>query len=455
MKNIWILFFCFIVTQLNAQIELYDLSTKNVLKVEMNTTRTPELYQEQWEALIAEDGEPFFCRKITNDSEIEEIWLRRPSDTSFFWNVYHIKKVEGRNKRNLEMVFEKTILDEHTFTEALTHEDYHTFFKIKRINSNTLFVLPDSMYIVENKQGKINKTNFFKLLPSGDTIVVRDFKITNHQIDQMDNWSKQTKTVRRPESNYRSGKYDVLSERKIYYQDSFMREPYYEIVPSLVKVNGKEMTHEGNEKAFEERRQAIMESTGGSIGYDSFYDIIATHFLKRYYNSTYFFEIMVRNADEKEILKTRLFNDYVIKILRFKDKAFYYGRFHSDGHWMDESRSFQVKKSAFSENMERITKTGKTKEVNGYLCDEYKMEIASKVKYYYVTEELPFIDYFISPYTFPGFVLRIEEDFDEIGHVVFEYDVKKVDYPAHFLEFTKKGQKKMGIKFNYLSPLNK
>ena len=454
MKNIWLIF-CFSFTQLNAQIDFEGISIPDALKVDSKTTKTSEWTEENHcISLIAEDGEPFFSRIKSDSSDEEEIWLRQESDSSVVWNVYAIKKVEGRTKRDLFMKFHKTQLDGNTYREELIQEHRQISKEVQRIDTNTTFTLPDSIYAVKSKKAEGEVIKYYKLLPSGDTTLIGQIKISNSQMDHMNNWSEQTKTAQRFRSNNFEIEYDIQSNRKIYYRDSFKREQYYEIIPSSLIVNGQKMTYEDNKKAFEKRKKTEFEATGASIGYDLQYKIIDRYFYKRYFNSKYFFEVEIPDIIEKKILEKRLFTDISINILGLHNQEFYSGRLHYN-RWFDKTRSFQQMKTYLSEKMESLTKTGKTKEVNGYKCDEYKMLIDSKERFYYVTEELPFIDYFMSNYTFPGFVLRIEEHFDQVGQVIFECDVKKVNYPAHYLEFTKKGQEKLGIKFNYLSQLYK
>ena len=449
MKNIWLIL-CFAFAQLNAQIDLDANAVQDILKVDSKIIDAFGRVEKHEVSLIAADGEPFFARVTSSSMDGEELWLRQESDTTLSWNVYTIKKISGKIKRDLSMRYHKSKLEDQSYRETFIQKDQNLSRKVLAIDGNTTFTLPDSIYSLKRQNENGAETSYYKLHPSGDTTLLGRVLKSNDKVDHKGNWLEQRETIQRLLPNNSETEEMLRHSRKIRYRDSFELEPYFEIVPSLLQVNGQEMTYEDNEKAFEARKKAELEATGGSISYDTQYKIINQYFHKRYFSSEYLFEIELADVVEKKILEKRLFTDISLNVLNLHSQEFYAGRLHHN-RWFDKSRSFQEMKANLSEKVDEVTKTGKTREVNGYECDEYKMVIDGQERFYYVTEALPFIDYFMSSYPFPGFVLRIEASFDQVGHVVFECDVKAVGYPAHYLELTKKGQEKLGIKFNYLS----
>lgn len=421
-------------SQVRLDIETKNLS--NILSMEYQTfyINTDTFISSENVLYYDGKGNLVFHYEYDYHSDETKHWIKKSDVSHNHFDIY--------TKGEKDSFFSKKQLNDSTFqTEIFNQESYiqTSIF----LNSNTILNLPDST-IVEMKFDSLHNLANAKLTKkNGEIGSIYEYETLD--FDKKGNWTKRIETFVSNKDTYK-----FLKKRKIKYADEYEISTYFELTIDTALLDGQlildpEILNPSPDgKAIDFDDEEAMKRS-------DIYNAYQRLFHQKYFNKDYFMVFSTNKKGYTEVLNERLLYYYPAYVFDVANKRNFKGRTKSN-RWFDKTEIFnrlEQTESPPSPTENRI-------QINGYNCREYsKTNLLGKTDKYFVTEELPFINYCDFTFTLPGFVIKSERYIPILGETKLVVDIKKCGYPFHFLEFLKELNEKFGTKIIYLQKSEK
>lgn len=167
---------------------------------------------------------------------------------------------------------------------------------------------------------------------------------------------------------------------------------------------------------------------------------------RKYFNKDYFFDFNFSEKDELEVLENRFYGTSSTRVIDLRNNRYFEGRTSSE-RWFDKTSKYKTLERLEAEP----TPTDEWADINGYRCRAYTRKNArGREEVFYVTEELPFVNYFEFTCRLPGFVMKSTRNISDWGEVTVVVGIEAADYPFRFLEFMDGLNDRFGTEIQYL-----
>lgn len=361
-------------------------------------------------------------------------WLKQLNASDQIYNIY----TDGAKESHFSIESNDSAY-QFEFFDNDSDQKLDIFIDTEKIQTRS-----DSVII----EGQFNDRGYFSQIKhkdtSGNAFFVMNLETLTY--DEKGNW-----TSRIIKNNSRGKTYTYLKKRKINYADEYKITKYLELeIDSLIMdqqlIVDPELLNPDSIERFANSRdeEAIREQK-------FIYESALRLFYKKYFNDDYFFNFSFSENETKQVLNERLLKHLKTFVFDIKNKRFYRGRTNSK-RWFDKTGSF----NRMQEMESPPTITDKRLQINGYNCSEYvRLKPTGEKEIYYVTEELPFINYADFTFKLPGFILKSTRHLREMGAVTIVTNIKETNYPFHFLAFLTELNVVFGIEIKYLQALEK
>ncbi len=411
--------------------EVLSISSE-VYSLDSGTGDTTLVY-EQVEYYDGEGNLAFSCIKDPESSEIR-YWvkqLRRADQQAFtiFTNL-------GRDG-----TFTIQSADESSSTVEFAQNAYSAELNLQ-VDEEMVRMQVDSLQLeyIFGDQGNI--TQVVHRLENGEPTFESTIEIFD--VDDKGNWTNRILT------NTSGSSIDTyIHQREIKYEDEYEAAKYFELkIDSLIIDNEyirnirtlRPRFSGGKPDSLELRKQAQQERI---------YRFAENLYHRKYFNDDYFFDIIFSEKDELKILKNRFYGPSRAQVTDLKNQRFYQGRTSSE-QWVDKTASYKRLQGLEAEP----TPTEEWTEINGYRCRAYTRKNArGRAEVFYVTEDLPYVNYLEFTCVLPGFVMKSTRNIADWGEVTVVVDLEVANYPFRFLEFMEELNDSFGTQIQYLREL--
>ena len=312
------------------------------------------------------------------------------------------------------------------------------------IDSTMIRTLSDSTISVCKFDNNNNFTEVKNIDKNGKTSFILNLEILTS--DKNNNW---TSRIIKNTSNGEASTF--FQKRNIKYADEYEISKYFELkIDSLLigdqLIIDPEVLNPNNDGS-----KFNTADEDAKLKHEHVYESVLNLFHKKYFNKNYFLKFSASEKEETEILKDRLFKYLKTYVMDIKNKRYYRGRTNSK-RWFDKTASFNR-----LEQMEsQPSPTDNWIHINGYDCREYiKLNSKGKKEIFFVTEDLPFINYCDFTFTLPGFVMKSTRQLQDFGDITIVTSIKQSNYPFHFLAFLNELNDKYGVEIKYLQKIGK
>ena len=411
--------------------EVLSISSK-VYALDSGAEDTTLVY-EQVEYYDGEGNLAFSCIKDPESSEVR-YWvkqLRRPDQQAFtiFTNL-------GRDG-----IFIIQSADESSSTVEFAQNVYSAELNLQ-VDEEMVRMQVDSIQLgyIFGDQGNITKV--VHRLENGELAFESAIEILN--VDDKGNWTNRILT------NTSGGSVDTyLHQREIKYEDAYEAAKYFELkIDSLIIADEyirnirtlRPRFSGGKPDSLELRKQAQQERI---------FRFAENLYHRKYFNDDYFFDIIFSEKDELKILENRFYGPSRAQVTDLRKQRFYQGRTSSE-RWFDKTASYKRLQGLEAEP----TPTDEWTEIDGYRCRAYVRKNArGRDEVFYVTEELPYVNYLEFTCVLPGFVMKSTRNIADWGEVTVVVDLEEAKYPFRFLEFMRELNGQFGTQIQYLHEL--
>jgi hypothetical protein len=372
-------------------------------------------------------GNLAFLYSEDHQSENTQHWIKQPDQT---YNVYY----DGVQVS----VFSIQSIDKSHRRIELTQQDTKHPIDIEA-NSSKIRVQADTTIIESRFDAQGDVTAIVLMDLSGNINTSLNLDILTR--DQHANWT--SRLIKRLSEGE---EITFFQKREIRYADEYTIAELLEIKMDSLEINDELITDPEVLNPDNEDNKLSATDEEGRISQKFAYKAVRKLFYKKYFNDDYFFNFSVNDEEVAETLDERLFKYLRTFVFDRKNKQIYMGRTNSK-RWFDKTASFRR-----MEQMESPpTPTDNWENINGYHCREFvKLNSEGKEETFFVTEDLPFINYIDFTFTLPGFILKSTRYYQDIGKATIVISINQADYPFHFLEFLGELNETFGVEIKYL-----
>lgn len=331
----------------------------------------------------------------------------------------------------------KTI-DDSTYVFEFTQEGFSQKLEL-HTSADRVWTREDSLLIEYKFDDSGNLTQFVHQVEGGDVGFQSDLEILT--TDEHGNWTS------RVSSNTAYGQsQSFLQKRQIQYRDQYEVADYFELKIDSLFIDGQLILDPAGLEPEPLVEDADEDEIRRFFHQKSKFDLAEASEFRRYFNEDYFFEFSVNEADDLAQMEERLYAYLKTHAADLRNNRHFEGRTRSL-RWFDQTDSYLR-----LELMEPEASPTDTWElINGYKCRLYTRINARGIEeFYYVTEELPFINYFDFTCSLPGLVMKCTRNIVGYGEISVVTKIEKTNYPFRFLEFVKELNEKFGTEIQYL-----
>ncbi len=376
-------------------------------------------------------GNIVYLFEYDHDSKQTKHWMKQDQVP---YNLYH---VYTNGKRDSSFI-EKQLNDSTYVLEYYVNDSLFRSTNIL-LDTQTILILPDST-IVEMKYDNQHSFSEIRYLnKNNEPKTTIEYEVLAR--DKKGNWIKRLEKIISDNRNY-----TFLHQRKIKYADDYEVLNYFELSIDTLILDGRQIAdpeilnpNPNGKLAYQEQDEAFNHKI-------DVYRSIQNLFHQKYFNNYYFLNFSTNKKGATKVLEDRLLYYYPTVVFDVKSKKYFSGRTQSK-RWFDKTASFNR-----LEQLEPApVPTDRWVQINGYNCREYiKSNSIGKTDRFFVTEQLPFINYCDFTFVLPGFVIKSERYLPVLGEVELVMNLKKCRYPFHFLEFVKELNEKFGTAIRYV-----
>lgn len=359
-------------------------------------------------------------------------WIKQHDVPYTFFNIYN----NGNKDSHLA---EKQLNDSTYRSEYFIYDSLCTTTYVF-LDPYTFLRLPDSSIMniqLDEQQNFVRTTNTNK---EGEVVASCDFEVL--AIDEKGNW------LERVEKNqFGEFSYTELRKRTIKYTDEYEISKFYELSVDTASLNGQIITDPESLNP-DPNDSAVINGLD-----DPIWDQMRVHrffksfFFQHFLSDDYYLRFALDSEMIADALEERLLYQCEGFAFDIKNGKYYAGRTRT-GRWFDGTNKIKLLEQIGS----TPTPTEQWVEINGYHCREYvKPGLDGKsTDRFFVTKDLPFVNYAEFDTALPGFVMKCERHFPEIGEIKLVMNINEVRYPFHLLEFVDKLKEELKIETLYL-----
>ncbi len=419
------------ISQIMTHLETKNLSAILAIENQRFTIDSDTTITEERVEYYDGKGNVVYLFEYDHDLERAKHWMKQDDAPFKSYDIY----TDGKRDAHFS---EKKLNDSTYRFEYFAHDSLYVSTNIF-LDSQTVLIIPDST-IVEMEFDSLR--NFTEIKNIGkDGKIEATYKFEVLAIDEKGNW-----TERLERNISEKQEYTILHQRRIKYSDEYKISNYFELNIDTVTLDGRLITDPEALNPNTSSKLADEIYDEDSLDEKSIYESFQSLFYQKYFNSNYFLRFSTNREGAAKVLEDRLLFYYTTHVFDVRNEKHFIGRTQSN-RWFDKTASFNRLEQLESPPVP----TEKWVQVNGYNCREYlALGPNGGTNRFFVTEELPFINYCDFTFTLPGFVMKSERYIPGVGEVKLVVDLKECSYPFHFLEFLDGLNEAYGTEIMYL-----